>query len=72
MYILDIMLNNPFGKVFEFNKQAKELTLLADGLYFANGIVFQTFKNQETLLVSETNRFRLTRIYVSGKKRGKK
>lgn len=66
------MLNNPFGKVFEFNKETKTLSLLADGLYFANGIVFQTYKNQETLLVSETNRFRLTRIYVSGENRGKK
>jgi hypothetical protein len=40
------MLNNPFGKVFEFNKKTNKLSLLVDGLYFANGIVFQTFKNQ--------------------------
>jgi sugar lactone lactonase YvrE len=66
------MLNNPFGKVFEFNKKTKELSLLADGMYFANGIAFQMYNGQETVLVSETNRFRLTRIYVSGKNRGNK
>lgn len=42
-YLIDIMLNNPFGKVFEFNKKTNELSLLADGMYFANGIVFQMF-----------------------------
>lgn len=44
-YHIDIILNNPLGKLFEFNKQTKKLTLITDGLYFPNGIIFQIYRN---------------------------
>jgi sugar lactone lactonase YvrE len=46
--------------------------LLADGLHVPNGIVFQKYKSADTLLVAETSRFRVTRIYIDGEKRGNK
>jgi hypothetical protein len=38
-------MNNPFGRVFKFDKISKKLSLLADKLYFPNGIVYQKYKN---------------------------
>ena len=38
---IDLLMNLPHGRVFEFNKKTGKLSLLADGMYFANGIVFQ-------------------------------
>ncbi len=46
--------------------------MITDGLYFPNGIVFQVYKGEETVLVAETNRFRISRVYLSGEKRGVK
>lgn len=65
-------MNLPNGRVFEFNKKTGKLSLLADGLYFTNGIVFQQYDGEETVLVAESNRLRLTRIWVSGDNRGHK
>lgn len=72
LYNIDIVLNNPFGRLFQFNIQTGKLELVTDGLYFANGLVFQMFKGYETVLVAETNRFRLMRVYLTGDKKGHK
>lgn len=44
LHTIDILLNNPFGRVYQFNKETNQITLLADGLYFANGVVHQMYK----------------------------
>lgn len=65
-------MNLPYGRVFEYNKKTNKLSLLADGLHFANGIVFQLYDGEETVLVAESNRLRLTRVWVAGENKFKK
>lgn len=48
------------------------MSLITDGLYFANGLAFQMYKGEETVLVAESNRFRLMRVFLNGEKRGVK
>ena len=67
---IDFWLNNPFGRVFQFNKKTEKLSLIAEGLHFPNGIVFSKYKNKDVLVVAESNRNRLIRIYLNGEKKG--
>lgn len=70
--MIDMLMNNPFGRLFEYNKESGRLSLITDGLYFANGLTFQMYKGEETVLVAESNRFRLTRVFLNGYNRGMK
>ncbi|PJZ44584.1 SMP-30/gluconolactonase/LRE family protein [Leptospira brenneri] len=69
-YLYDLLEARPYGRVFVYDPKTKETELLADGLYFANGIALS--KNEDYLLVNETYRYRITKLWLKGPKKGSK
>ena len=65
----EFLLRQPSGRVFSYDIQNDELKVIMDGLYFPNGIVTDPAK--QSIIVSELNKYRLLRHYVSGSKKGK-
>lgn len=63
-----VMLANPSGRLFRYNRQTKKNVLIADQLYFANGIALSP--DEEFVVVSETAASRLSRYYIKGSKAG--
>lgn len=60
----------PSGRLFSYNPTTKALTLLADDLFFANGVAVA--KDQSFVLVNETFAYQISRIWLSGEKAGHK
>jgi sugar lactone lactonase YvrE len=58
------------GKLFVYDPQTKKTELLVDSLYFANGVTFSP--DESFVLVNETMRYRITRYWLKGEKKGKK
>lgn len=70
---LEALEARPKGRLLAFDPSADEghrLTLLLDGLYFANGVAVAA--DQQSILVSETFRYRIIRYWLSGPKAGTK
>ncbi len=63
----DIVENIPTGAVYSLNVQG-QLTLLMDGLAFANGLVLDAEEN--SLIVAETAALRLRRYWLGGPQQG--
>ena len=66
---MDVIEHRPRGRIFAFDPSTGSLSLLADGLYFANGIAGTPDGN--ALLVAETSSYRVRRIGLKGPDRGK-
>ncbi|EKJ86320.1 SMP-30/gluconolactonase/LRE family protein [Leptospira meyeri] len=69
-YLYDLLEARPYGRVFVYDPKTKETLLLADELYFANGIALS--KTEDFLLVNETYRYRVTKLWLKGPKKGTK
>ncbi|MBM9546613.1 SMP-30/gluconolactonase/LRE family protein [Leptospira sp. 201903074] len=69
-YLYDLLEARPYGRVFVYDPKTKETELLADELYFANGIALS--KNEDFLLVNETYRYKITKLWLKGPKKGAK
>lgn len=69
-YLYDLLEAKPYGRVFVYDPKTKETDLLADELYFANGIALS--KTEDFLLVNETYRYRITKLWLKGPKKGTK
>jgi sugar lactone lactonase YvrE len=67
-YLFDLLESRPHGRVFVYDPITKSTTLLLDGLYFANGIALS--KNEDFLLVNETYRYKITKLWLKGPKKG--
>lgn len=67
-YLYDLLEARPYGRVFVYDPKTKETQLLLDHLYFANGIALS--KNEDFLLVNETYRYRITKLWLKGPKKG--
>jgi len=63
-----ILESRPNGRLFAYDPQSGETKLIIDGLYCANGVAIH--HDQTFLLVSETTRYRLRRIWLSGPEAG--
>jgi sugar lactone lactonase YvrE len=60
----DLIDGRPRGRVFRYEPASSELTLVADELFFPNGIAVTP--DEASVIVAETWRLRLTRITVDG------
>lgn len=65
----DVLSHVPTGRLFQFNLNTRQLTLVRDGLYFANGVVLS--HDQSMLLVAETSTYRILWYGLKGPKQGK-
>ncbi|MGH1432872.1 MAG: SMP-30/gluconolactonase/LRE family protein [Lewinella sp.] len=67
-YKLDILEHLPVGKLYVYDPATKEVDLLLDKLYFANGIALAA--DTSFVLVNETSSYRTLRYYLKGEKTG--
>jgi sugar lactone lactonase YvrE len=63
-YKRDLLEHRPNGRVFRYRPDAKELELVADGLYFPNGVALAP--DESFLLVAQTARYDILRIPLTG------
>lgn len=67
-YKFDLLEARPHGRLLAYDPQAKRVTVLLRGLYFANGVALS--RNEDFVLVNETYRYRIRRFWLKGEKRG--
>jgi 2-keto-4-pentenoate hydratase/2-oxohepta-3-ene-1,7-dioic acid hydratase in catechol pathway/sugar lactone lactonase YvrE len=63
-YKQDLLEHRPNGRVFRYHPAGGELDLIADGLYFPNGVALAP--DESFLLVAQTARYDILRIPLSG------
>lgn len=66
--LLDIMEHGGHGNVYAFNPVTNELTRLMTGLNYANGIAVS--KDGSFLLIAETGHYRITKLWLTGDRKG--
>jgi len=67
-YIMDLLEHRPNGRLLSYDPATQETALLADGLYFANGVAVDV--RQEFVLVVETGKYRILRYWLTPERRG--
>ena len=67
-YVLDLLEGRPWGRLLVFDPVTGKTEVLLDGLYFANGVALSA--NEDFVLVNETWRYRITRLWLQGPRRG--
>lgn len=68
-YLNDALEARPSGRLFAL-KPSGELILLADDLAFANGVAVSA--DQSFVLVNETYRYQITKVFLTGDRKGEK
>lgn len=66
----DLLEHQTTGRVLRYVPQTKELTLVADGFSFANGVALS--EDESFLVVSETGGYRLWKVTLTGEGAGRK
>ncbi len=69
-YQLDVLEARPNGRLFRYDPKSAQLELLMDELYFANGIALSAA--EDFLVVAETSRYRLSRLWLQGPRAGQR
>ena len=64
----DILEHRETGRIFAYQPETKALTVLVDGLQFANGVAVSL--DGSFLLINETGRYRVMRHWLAGPKAG--
>jgi sugar lactone lactonase YvrE len=67
-YKADLIEHQPNGRLLSYNPNTKTTLLVLDNLHFANGVAVSP--DQSFLLVCETGRYRLHRVWLNGPKKG--
>jgi len=67
--LLDVLEHGAHGRVYRYNPDKNETTIVMDELNFANGVAVS--EDQSYLLVSETTSYRIWRHWLSGPDTGK-
>jgi sugar lactone lactonase YvrE len=67
-YLGDIIESRPNGRLLAYDPEKDETRLVLDELYFANGVAISS--DQSYLLVAETDRYRIRRLWLSGPRAG--
>lgn len=67
-YKMDLFEHRPNGRLLAYNPKTKTTNLLLDKLYFANGVAVS--HDNDFVLVNETGKYRVTRYWLSGAKKG--
>ena len=65
---LDLLEARPHGSLYAYDTRTGETRLLLNDLYFANGVALT--KDESAVLVVETPRYRIRRLWLSGPKAG--
>ena len=68
-YKQDLLEHRPNGRVFRYRPDAAGLDLVADGLYFPNGVALAP--DESFLLVAQTGRYDIVRIPLTGPDAGR-
>lgn len=68
-YKLDLLEHRPNGRVFRYRPPGAELELIADGLYFPNGVALAP--DESFLLVAQTGGYDVLRIPLTGPAAGR-
>lgn len=66
----DLLEHQTTGRLLRYVPETKELTEVADGFSFANGVALSG--DESFLVVAETGTYRLWRVWLSGERAGKK
>ncbi len=64
----------PNGRLWRYDVETGATRLIAEGFHFINGVLYDLHPGQareESVLVTQTSLFRLTRFYLSGPKAGR-
>lgn len=69
-YKMDLLEHRPHGRLLAYDTTSKSTTLIADKLYFANGVAVSP--DGTFVLVAETGMYRVTRVWVEGKSKGRR
>lgn len=64
----DVMEHSPDGRLLAYYPSTKETKVLADQLYFANGVAVSP--DQQFVLVNETTMYRVLKHWIAGPKKG--
>ena len=67
-YVLDMLEARPWGRLIRYDPSTQKASTLLSNLYFANGIGLS--KNEDFVLINETYRYRITRLWLKGEKAG--
>ncbi len=70
--LLEIMEHRGTGRVLAYNPATQTTSIIRDGMVFPNGVVIgpNDDKGHQTILVNETGKYRVHRIWVTGPKLG--
>ncbi|GAA5064624.1 sugar lactone lactonase YvrE [Thermocatellispora tengchongensis] len=66
--VYDFLEGRPHGRVIRYDPGTRTASELASGLYFPNGMVLAP--DRRSLLVAESTRYRVTRIWLTGDRAG--
>ncbi len=68
VFMRDFFEARPWGRLLSFDPSTQKTSILLTGLYFANGVALS--QNEDFVLVTETTRYRVTRYWLKGPKKG--
>lgn len=68
-YKFDILEHRPRGRFFRYTPEGQKLELIADSLYFANGVALSGDDNYA--LIAETSQYQVRKIWLKGPQKGK-
>ncbi|MCB1153618.1 SMP-30/gluconolactonase/LRE family protein [bacterium] len=68
IYKDDALEHRPLGRLLAYHPDTGETVLLLDNLYFANGVALSP--DESFVLVNETWKYRITRYWLTGEKKG--
>ena len=67
-FTMDVIEHRPRGRVLAYDPATRATSLVADKLYFANGIALGP--GEDYLLVAETSSYRIRKVWLRGARRG--
>lgn len=67
-FMLDLLEAKPHGRLLRYDPATQKTTVVLSNLYFANGVALS--QNEDFVLVAETSRYRVTRYWLTGPKKG--
>jgi sugar lactone lactonase YvrE len=67
-YLYDLLESRPYGRFMRYDPRTKEVTVLIDNLYFANGVALS--QNEDFVLINETYRYRVIKYWLKTAKQG--
>lgn len=67
-YELDLLEGRPHGRLLRYDPTTRRTEVLARDLHFANGVAVS--RSGDFVLVNETYRYRITRVWLSGPRAG--